>query len=183
MSAALAQWHTEHVNFAKLIDVVEAQLDLFHDGATPHYELMQDVMFYLTHYADAVHHPREDLAFARMKAREPRLAPMVDELERQHVELHTMGCELVERLTDILNGSIARRDALETLARDYIATFRHHMNFEESRVLPMAGRLLQDGDWAAIDAQVRGIDDPLFGRDPEPRYAAVERHLESQARV
>ena len=183
MSATLAQWHDEHVNFARLLDFLETQLDLFHDGSTPHYELMLDIMFYMTHFPDAVHHPKEDLAFARMKEREPRLASIVGELDQQHIDLHAMGGQLVDQLTAIVNGSIASRESVETLARDYVSTFRLHIKFEESRVLPMAARLLRDSDWKEIDALVQDIDDPLFGPNPEPRYAAVEQHLEQQARV
>lgn len=183
MSATLAQWHIEHVNFARLLASLEAELDRFHEGETPHYELMLDIMFYMTHYPDAVHHPKEDLAFALMKSREPRLGPIVEELDCQHETLHATGGELVERLGDIVNGSIASRESVELLARDYIATFRQHMSFEESRMLPIAARLLNDDDWAAIDAEIRHVDDPLFGPNPEPRYATIEEHLERQVRV
>ena len=92
-----------------------------------------------------------------------------------------MGTELVARLTDIYNGAIAPRMELETLARDYIATFREHIAFEERRMLPMAARLLDASDWAAIDDAIRHVDDPLFRRNPEPRYAAIGRALALQA--
>ena len=181
MASTLAKWHTEHVNFVKLLDCLDAQLELFHDGGTVHYELMLDIMFYMTHYPDVLHHPKEDMAFARIKAREPEAGAIVDELDLQHEDLRRMGAELVVRLSDIFNGAISERSVVEMLARDYIATFRQHINFEEQRMLPMAARLLDADDWAAIDAAVRHIDDPLFGRNPEPRYAAIERHLEKQA--
>ena len=75
MPDTLDQWHTEHVNFAKLLNLLEAELDLFHEGDSPNYELMLDIMFYMTHYPDVLHHPREDLAFAKIKeAREERRA-------------------------------------------------------------------------------------------------------------
>lgn len=181
MPATLAQWHKEHVNFAKLLACLEAQLDHFHDGGAPHYDLMLDIMFYMTHYPDALHHPKEDMALARMRAHEPEMAAIADELDRQHEDLRRMGAELVVRLSDLVNDGIATRESVELPARDYIATFREHMSFEERRVLPAAARLLCDNDWAAIDVALRHVDDPLFGRNPEPRYAALERHLERQA--
>lgn len=183
MATTLAKWHTEHVNFGKLLNCLEAQLDLFHDGETPHYELMLDVMFYMTHYPDVIHHPKEDLAFERIKAREPQAAAMVEALDAQHEDLRRMGAELVVHLSDIYNGAVESRESLENLARDYIATFREHIGFEERKMLPLAARLLEASDWAAIDAAVRHIDDPLFGRNPEPRYRTIEQHLEGQARV
>ena len=59
MSDSIARWHAEHVNFAKLLDLLEGQLDLFHKGESPDYELMLDIMFYMTHYPDVLHHPKE----------------------------------------------------------------------------------------------------------------------------
>src|SRR5215203_2466636 len=134
MSATLAQWHAEHVNFGKLLDFLESQLDLFHDGSTPHYELILDIMFYMTHYPDAVHHPKEDLAFARIRERDMSMAPIVDTLDRQHAELHARGEALVASLSDIVNGSIASRSVVETLARGYVTAFREHMNTEEREI-------------------------------------------------
>ena len=184
MASTLAKWHTEHVNFGRLLDCLEAQLDLFHEGeGTPHYELMLDVMFYMTHYPDVIHHPKEDLAFELIRARDPQVAAIVDALDQQHEDLRRMGAELVVHLSDIFNGAIASREAVETLARDYVATFREHIGFEERKMLPMAARLLDDKDWAEIDAAVRHIDDPLFGHNPEPRYRTIERHLERQAQA
>jgi hemerythrin-like domain-containing protein len=67
--------HAEHANFDMLLELLEGQLDLFHDGKSPDYALMLDIMFYMTHYPDAFHHPREDLAFARIGEREPSTCP------------------------------------------------------------------------------------------------------------
>jgi len=183
MANSLAQWHAEHVNFGKLLDCLETQLELFHDALTPHYELMLDIMFYMTHYADVVHHPKEDLAFARIKACAPQVAGIVEELDVQHEDLRRMGAALVVQLSDIFNGAIASRMEVETLARDYIATFREHIAFEERKILPMAAQLLVAADWEAIDAALRHTDDPLFRQDPEPRYALIVRHLTEGAQA
>ena len=183
MNATLAQWHTEHVNFAKLLDLLDSQLDLFHRGDTPHYELMLDIMFYMTHYPDAMHHPKEDLAFARIRERDMSMARVVDTLARQHADLHRRGGNLVTSLSDIVNGSMASRSSVETPAREYVAAFRDHMNVEEREILPAAEHLLRDSDWSAISAAIRHIDDPLFGRNAETRYAAIEEHLERQGAV
>jgi len=140
-------------------------------------------MFYMTNYADVVHHPKEDLAFARIKACAPQVAGIVEELDVQHEVLRRMGAALVVQLSDIFNGAIASRMEVETLARDYIATFREHIAFEERKILPMAAQLLVAADWEAIDAALRHTDDPLFRQDPEPRYALIVRHLTEGAQA
>ena len=44
MNDPVAFWHEEHANFAKLLNLLEAQLNLFHRSQTPNYALMFDFM-------------------------------------------------------------------------------------------------------------------------------------------
>jgi hemerythrin-like domain-containing protein len=183
MSDSIAVWHAEHANFATLLDLLEGQLDLFHKGEAPDYELMLDIMFYMTHYPDVLHHPKEDLAFARIKEREVNARPLVDELTEQHARLKEFGDALVRGLDDIVNGSITSREHVEVPGRAYVADFRNHMLKEETTILPLAAKLLHDRDWAAIDAAIRHIDDPLFGKNGEERYAALRRQIAREAQA
>ena len=183
MSDSIALWHAEHANFATLLDLLEGQLDLFHKGEKPDYELMLDIMFYMTDYSDVLHHPKEDLAFARIKEREVNARPLVDELTEQHARLKEFGDALVRALDDIVNGSITSRERVEVPGRAYIADFRSHMLKEETAILPLAAKLLRDRDWAAIDAAIRHIDDPLFGKNVEERYAALRRQIAREAQL
>ena len=183
MSDSIALWHAEHANFATLLDLLEGELDLFHKGGSPDYELMLDIMFYMTHYPDVLHHPREDLAFARIREREVNARPVVDELTEQHAHLKEFGDALVHALDDIVNGSITTREHVEVPGRAYVAEFRSHMQREETAILPLAAKLLHDRDWAAIDAAIRHIEDPLFGKNGEERYAALRQRISREARV
>ncbi|HEX8012373.1 MAG TPA: hemerythrin domain-containing protein [Casimicrobiaceae bacterium] len=183
MPDAVSVWNQEHANFATLLDLLQRQLDLFHEGESPDYDLMSDIMFYMTHYTDVVHHPREDLAFARLTEREPGVQPIVDELTAQHARLKDVGNALIRALDDIVNGSMTSRDRVEVLAREYIETFRSHMQREETALLPLAVGLLRARDWSAIDAAVRHIEDPLFGKSGEDRYAALREQIAREART
>jgi hemerythrin-like domain-containing protein len=182
MSDPIAIWHTEHANFATLLKLLEGQLDLFHEGESPDYDLMLDIMFYMTHYSDVMHHPREDLALARIMEHDPKAAPIVDDLAGQHGRLKECGKALVQALEDIVNGSIFSREHVETPGRAYVTEFRGHMQTEESTILPLAAKVLRARDWAAIDAVIRHIDDPLFGKKGEERYAALRRQIAREAR-
>ena len=74
MEYTLVLWHADHVNFGRLLSMLESELDLVHEGGSPDYEMMLDIMYYMTHYSDAVHHPKEDLLFARIRARDETVA-------------------------------------------------------------------------------------------------------------
>ena len=183
MPDTLALWHADHVNFAKLLDLLEDQLALFHEGGSPEYELMLDIMYYMTHYSDVLHHPKEDLVFAKVKQREQSAGPKIDELTEQHRILKAAGEDLVRAIDDIVNGSISSREEVEICARSYIADLRNHMRIEETEILPLADRLLRESDWSAIHATIGHIEDPLFGTSAEKRYAALRKQISRQLRV
>jgi hemerythrin-like domain-containing protein len=182
MHEVIALWHTDHVNFGKLLNVLEDQLERFHAGGSPAYGLMLDVMYYMTHYSDVLHHPKEDLVFATIKERAKSAGPIIDELTKQHARLRESGQELVRNLDDIVNGSISSRELVEAAARAYVMNFRNHMRVEETEILPLAARSLRANDWAAVETAIRHIEDPLFGAKSEERYAALRRQIATGAR-
>ena len=182
MSDPIALWQAEHVNFATLLDLLEVQLDRFHRGEAPDYELMLDVMFYMTHYPDVLHHPKEDLAFARIVEREAPARKIVEELTRQHSILKRDGNALVIALDDIVNGSITSREHVEAPGRAYIDAFRRHMRTEDAEILPLAAKVLDRGDWVAIEDAIRHFEDPVFGRVADERYTALRRHIAREMR-
>ena len=183
MSDPIALWRAEHVNFASLLDILERQLDLFNRGKPPDYGMMLDIMFYMTHYPDVLHHPKEELAFARLKEREPGSGTILDRLTEQHARLKQCGDALVIALDDIVNGSITRREHVEAPGRTYIAELRSHMETEETQVLPLAEKVLRAGDWASIETAIRHVDDPLFSKTGGERYAALRRQIAREART
>ncbi|MCC6194730.1 MAG: hemerythrin domain-containing protein [Burkholderiales bacterium] len=180
MASSGTLWQNEHANFARLLDLLIAEVDRFHAGDTPNYDLMLDIMFYMIHYSDVVHHPREGLVFARIRQRDDSVAPLLDELDRQHEELHRLGGALVTGLGDVINGTVVPRESIEAPARHYAATFRNHMQTEDKALLPLIRRWLDARDWAAIDLAIRHVEDPLFGRNPERHFAALEARLRRQ---
>jgi hemerythrin-like domain-containing protein len=181
MRDTLARWHADHVNFSHLLHLLDGQLALFHDGASPDYELMLDIMYYMTHYSDVVHHPKEDLVFARVKERDPSTGVTIDALTAQHVYLKQAGEALAGAIDDVVNGSVSSRAHVEARARSYTAEMRSHMGAEEATVLPAASRLLTDDDWKAVEAALAHVEDPLFGSSTHARYAGLRREIARHA--
>jgi hemerythrin-like domain-containing protein len=176
----LMLWHADHLNFDRLLTYLDAELRRLHEGGEPDYALMLDIMYYMTHYADVLHHPKEDVVFARMKAREPALGAPIDDLTRQHARLREMGETMVRELSDVLNGSIEPREQVERAARRYVDAMRAHMRAEEATILPRAERLLSDRDWIEIDAAIANFDDPLFGSKEHDRYTRLRQQIDAE---
>lgn len=181
MADQIAQWHAEHVRFARLLDLLEAQVAAFHEGERPNFGLMLDIVAYLRDYADQAHHPREDAAFARLLIRDPSLRVPINRLLQEHRVIGVAGEELVEQLDDVIVDAVVPRASIEAAAAQYLAYYRHHLGTEEREMLPRAARLLTQEDWAHIAAATPKIPDPLFDDPPGDAYRELRELVASQA--
>ncbi len=181
MADPIAVWHAEHMRFARLLDFLEQQVTVFHDGQDPDYELMRDVIYYLHHYADRYHHPREDVAFARLAQRDPELRPAINRLLQEHRVMAAIGEALLAYLEDILADTVIERATVESAAATYLVYYRHHLSVEEREVLPRAARFLTPEDWAVVASAVAPVPDPLFGDDVGERYRELRKRVRSPA--
>ena len=183
MADPIAVWHAEHVRFARLLDFLELQVAVFHDGIDPDYELMRDVIYYLHHYADRYHHPREDVAFACLAQRDPELRLAINRLLQEHRVMASLGETLLKHLEDILKDTIIERATVEAAAASYLVYYRHHLSVEEREVLPHAARLLRPEDWAIVASAVAPVPDPLFGDDVGERYRELHKRVQASAQT
>ena len=169
----------DHVIFQKLLRVFESELALFHDGEKPvDYEIMRDVMHYVTNYPDRKHHPMEDLIFGRLLQVEPAARRPVEELQQEHEWLATTGTELLRLLDEIVADAMISRDSVESLARTYLQRLRAHMDQEEATLFPMAAERLSPEDWAALTVAGKRLGDPLFGgAQADQKYRAIRERL------
>lgn len=179
MANPLANWHTDHVNFARLLDLLEEQLAAFHRAESPDYELMGDILYYLRVYSDRFHHPPEDVAYARLVIRDPAIRLIVNRLLQEHRVIATAGEELVNRLNEASGDALVPRAALEAATATYLVYYRHHLSTEEREVMPRAVQVLTEKDWAAVAAAVPVSPDPLFGDIVLERFVALRRKIAS----
>jgi hemerythrin-like domain-containing protein len=174
-------WHDEHAYFQRLLMLLQKQVDVFHGGDRPNYELMLDIVSYLREYSDRVHHPREDVAFARLAQKLPELALPLERLKQEHRVIANAGEALKELLTEILDDAVVPRAEVEMAAATYLVYYGNHIAKEEEDVLASAARALGPEDWAAIRSAVPAVKDPLFGDAPEERYRNLRRQIALEA--
>ena len=170
MNVPAQLWHGEHMRFASLLDFLQQQMAEFHAGRHPNYELMRDAVHYLQHYAGRFHHPREDVAFARLIEHDPGIKPAINRLLQEHRVIDRAGAILLKHLQDILEDTVIERATVEAAAGTYLVYYRHHLESEEAHILPLAAKLLTREDWAAAAAAVPAGPDPMFGDDIDARY-------------
>jgi len=181
MADLIAAWHTEHVYFNRLLHLLQKQVDMFHTGALPNYELMLDIISYLRDYSDQFHHPREDVAFSRLAKRCPDMELVLDRLGQEHRVIAHAGQKLLEYLRAILGGAIVSRAEVEVAAATYLVYYGNHIAKEEEDVLARAAKELTPADWEAVRSAVPPGRDPLFGGATEERYRELRRQIALEA--
>ena len=177
MTDLLHLWHGEHAKFARLLDLLEKELSVFHDGGQPDFELMSDIVRYLTEYADAFHHPREDVGFERLKKKDPSMTTRVNRLMQEHRVLGEAGRQLLDRLNAAETEVVMPRGDVEAAAATYLLYYRQHINFEEAEILPRIAQVFTVDDWAAVTAVKSHGRDPLFGEHVDDRFNALRRRI------
>jgi len=177
MESPVLHWHAEHANFSRLLDILEKQLAEFHAAGKPNYDLMRDIVSYLRHFPDQHHHPREDVAFARLAGRSPAMKLPLARLQQEHRVIATAGEDLLKALREVDSGSLIERAAVEAVAAMYLVYYRHHIATEEREVLPLAKKLLSAADWAAVALAKPAARDPLFGDESDAGYRELRRHI------
>jgi hemerythrin-like domain-containing protein len=57
----------------------------------------------------------------------------------------------------------AHRKILASLIESFVKSYRLHLEAEDKIFFPLAEEMLEPADWAAIDAEMARMPDPLFG--------------------
>lgn len=181
MDDVIAVWRADHVNYSRLLDVLEEQVAAFHAGRTPDYGLMRDVVSYLRHFPDRFHHPREDAAFACLLELDPNLRLPINRLLQEHRVIAVAGEELLNRLNEVVAEALVERAGLEAAAALFLAYYRHHIATEEREILPRAAKMLTRDDWRIVANAVSSARDPLFGDGCEERYRELRKQIAAKA--
>ncbi len=177
MTTDLVTLSTDHLHFARLLDLLDARIENFHNGETQDPVAMLEIVHYMTEYADIYHHPKEDLVMHRLMELDPLICSVTGDLLRQHEQITRAGTRLLESLTAVVAEDFVPRATVEAAARHYAAAMRTHMEIEEVTLFPAAAQLLQDADWAAINTAITRMDDPLFDVAGESRYQTLLEYM------
>lgn len=174
MENEITKLRKEHINFKKMLNLLEEQLDLLHEGEEPDYEIMTDILCYMTEYSDVAHHPKEEAIFSLLVKLNSTAKRDVAEITRQHHTIGEAGSNFHEKLENIVNGEseIMQLEEIETPGRMYVTILRAHIEKEEKGLFVMAEELFNDDDWRKVKSDTHiAISDPIFGKNVEQRFS------------
>jgi len=172
MTRMIETLREEHRNIEELLLVLEQELSIFDRNERPDYEIIQAVINYFQDYPDCCHHPKEDMIFAKLKARDPIAAEAVGDLEAEHQNEGSRLRRVAYTIRSILTDHDVLRQTFHDTIHDFIELERKHMEMEERVLFSAAVNALRPEDWAGIDARWGEEKDSMFN-------AAVEERCQS----
>jgi hemerythrin-like domain-containing protein len=165
----------EHMALAAML----RSLGMMLDRGTSHepeafFDVVRAMLFYIDEFPEKRHHPKEsNLLFPRVVRLAPEVFDTVVLLEKDHNKGESSVRELQHMLLAWELLGETRRDEFEQAVKRYISFYLEHMRLEEEVILPAAQRVLDDQDWAELDAAFATNCDPLTGK--YPRDATYDR--------
>ncbi len=178
MADAIRMLQAEHVNMAKVLAVLDAEMTTFHELGKLDLDLMFTIIDYIESFPNEFHHPKEErLVFDALARRNPQAKPLIDELRAQHGEEVAMIAGLRAEFEALSIEAPMDKAEFEKSISDYTAFVREHMHKEETALFPLARESLEPEDWREIDRDLAENVDPMFGAQVEERYHELLRRI------
>ena len=176
----LTNLRTDHRNLAMLLDLLQKEAERLEALEEPDYELVHDVMQYMTSYPDAVHHPREDLLYRHILTVRPDANENLQRVEADHEKIAKLGVKLRDDMDSIAAGAFIERDVIIAELRSYRETLLTHMYWEERELFSLADELLDDSEWSNIDLGGADDRDPLFGSRVDRKFRRLMADIQQR---
>ena len=162
-SSLITTINEEHRTIAKLLHLIDRQVMLFAESASPDLDLLHLIMEYTQSFPDLYHHPKEDAIFVKLKERDPAMASQIDTLLEDHRNMHQISSKFANLVEQLIGDATMPREVFIKAAVDYVDFQRNHMMREVGDVLPAAMQVLSAADWAELEANAEQGHDPLEG--------------------
>ncbi|MFI2811450.1 MULTISPECIES: hemerythrin domain-containing protein [Microbulbifer] len=171
----------DHRNMQQLLDAFDQLLADFarqeRDPGT--LGLILDALDYISVYPDRWHHPVEDLAMERLRAKPGASLAPVETTLSEHRAITAATRHMSTLFYAIANDAAVERNQLFRSVREYLQLQRQHMERENREIFPQFEQLLTREDWQAIEQQLQCQRDPLFNAEIRNLYESLQHYLAS----
>ncbi len=172
----MTELRNDHRNMAMVLNLLDRIVEEMEAGKDPDFELFDEIMRYMTIYPDAVHHPKEDVVYAELRARRPDLAEELSHVPDEHAEIARLGTLLRDEVEAINAGAAVRREKMIEDTAAYVKCLRDHMIWEEEDLFTRIDLMLNAEPYRVDVSEYEHIKDPVFELGIE---AGFRRLLES----
>lgn len=173
----LNELHRDHINLNKMLAILRQKVAKLRAGNHPNFSLMADVINYISNYADAYHHSREDSMYQYFHGRNAELDKLLVNCEKEHAKMKHTSTELSETIDGILHDAVIPMDKFTDKLEAFLDEQAEHLNVEEGSLFPMIQGIATDQDWVELSNTLPKSADPLFGEKQTHEYMDLYKEL------
>ena len=181
VAAVLGELRQDHRNMSIMLNLLERESNRMFDGEESDFELLHDIMHYMTVYPDAVHHPKEDRLYAELKAHHPDLSTGFARITMDHRHIAELSLKLRNDIDSINVGNPVRRKSVVADALRYVNTLRGHMQWEELDLFRRVDEMIRLGHDTLDTAEFSHRPDPVFSSETESGFARLVKSVQDYA--
>lgn len=173
----LRQLREDHRNMAVLLKLLDGVVKKAAAGEDPDFELLGEIMRYMTVYPDAVHHPKEDILYEELRREREDLTEGLDDVTTDHAAIAELGTRLRDDIDEIIAGSPIRRDKLIADTAAYVNRLHNHMIWEEEDLFERIEEMLDTQSLEFDVSEFDQIKDPVFELEVESGFRRLMSSL------
>lgn len=170
----------EHQVITALLDVLDRQAAILEAAGEPDYDALAALVEYFADFPAQVHHPKENLIWGALMARDAAAAAPIGDLDAEHRRLAELARGFAAAIDAVLHDVEVPRVAAARMIRRFVAAERQHMAEEEDIFFPAALRALRAEDWATLATVADKRTDPLADA-ADQRFATLRRTIAEAA--
>ena len=170
----------DHTNLKRLLNLLSQELDAFFAGDEANFDLKIELLDYIEHYAEQVHHPTEDLLYAAVLPHIQGGETLQQRLSQEHQDLVGAAHRFRETLEGIVQGAVMTREEVETRGREFVALQRKHLDLEDNEVFPLLEKSLTNAQLDEVAAHAPTEEDPIFTWKDYNRFRSLIDYLQQQ---
>ena len=143
------------------------------DSGHSQIEFLKKAISYMNTYPSVIHHPAEELIFARLSRYSPDLAPLCEELTSQHRLFKSLETSMINDIALLRAGDDSAIERIKSNGIYYCDVHIEHVDSEDETIFPVALYRFTEDDWLALRKQVDLEIDPLSNPSVFEHYESV----------
>jgi hemerythrin-like domain-containing protein len=175
---ALALVKDEHRSLTAVVHALQYLTKQLIQGKEPNQTLLGSIAHYILQFPEKLHHPAEDkFIFAPLRKKTQEAKDVLDALEAEHAAGDVRAAMMSEALNQLAAHTPGAVGDFAQAVDDYARFYWAHMMTEETIVLPLAERILDEADWVAAADGFAANHDPMYGPDTAHEFDALFKRI------
>lgn len=167
----------EHKYTLMLLSVLREQLAEFDIGKTPDYQLMLDVVHYMSSFPERFNHPTKKSLIQAIIDKDPDNNTDLENLLAEKRQIVDLGNEVIQALKSLLKEStILKEEQLKIFSKNYVELIESHIELESRLLFTRARNTLSDDE-------LHDFTDKLYFEEDHPLSNLVEERYKELSKI